>query len=250
MDSIFITLYVFNADYLCKFTLMHYYSHQRNMKTRLLIISFLLICISSYAQNNKYSTLYYQRSTLFEVLPTDSNDIVFLGNSITNGAEWHEFFDNTAIKNRGISGDVCQGVYDRLETITNGKPNKIFLMIGVNDIARDTSIDSVAVGIERIIDKIKVDSPKTRIYVQSILPLNEETEMFQSHTKRYLEIPLLNNKIEEIARKQCVTYIDVYSSLVIPNTDKLDLQYSNDGLHLMGQGYMKWVEVLRPYVEE
>lgn len=220
------------------------------MKTRLIIISFLLVCISSYAQNNKYSTFYYQRSTLFEVLPTDSNDIVFLGNSITNGAEWHEFFDNTNIKNRGISGDVCQGVYDRLETITNGKPDKIFLMIGVNDIARDTSIDSVALGIERIIDKIKVDSPRTRIYVQSILPLNEETEMFQSHSKRYLEIPLLNKKMKEIAREQCVTYIDVYSSLVIPNTDKLDLQYSNDGLHLMGQGYLKWVEVLRPYVEE
>ena len=243
-------MYVLNAGYLCNFTLMHYYSHQRSMKTRFIIITFLLICISSYAQNNSHSTFYYQRSTLFEVLPTDSNDIVFLGNSITNGAEWYELFNNTNLKNRGISGDVCQGVYDRLETITNGKPNKIFLMIGVNDIARDTSIDSVALGIERIIDKIKVDSPRTRIYVQSILPLNEETEMFQSHSKRYLEIPLLNKKMKEIAREQCVTYIDVYSSLVIPNTDKLDLQYSNDGLHLMGQGYLKWVEVLRPYVEE
>ena len=220
------------------------------MKTRLLIITFLIVFVSSYAQNKKYSTFYYQRTSLFEVLPTDTTDIIFLGNSITNGAEWHEFFNNTNLKNRGISGDICQGVYDRLEPITNGKPNKIFLMIGVNDIARDTSIDSVSVGIERIIDKIKVDSPRTKIYVQSILPLNEETEMFQSHTKRYLEIPLLNKKIEKIAHEKCVTYIDVYSSLVIPNTDQLDLQFSNDGLHLLGAGYVKWVEVLKPYIEE
>ncbi|NLX81733.1 MAG: sialate O-acetylesterase, partial [Proteiniphilum sp.] len=125
-----------------------------------------------------------------------------------------------------------------------------FLMIGVNDIARDTSIDSVAVGIERIIDKIKVDSPRTKIYVQSILPLNEDAEMFLSHTKRYLEIPLLNKTIEKIAHEKCVTYIDVYSSLVIPNTEKLDLQYSNDGLHLLGTGYLKWADILKPYIEE
>ena len=220
------------------------------MKTRLLIITFLIVFVSSYAQNKKYSTFYYQRTSLFEVLPTDTTDIILLGNSITNGAEWHEFFNNTNLKNRGISGDICQGVYDRLEPITNGKPNKIFLMIGVNDIARDTSIDSVAVGIERIIDKIKVDSPRTKIYVQSILPLNEDAEMFLSHTKRYLEIPLLNKTIEKIAHEKCVTYIDVYSSLVIPNTDQLDLQFSNDGLHLLGAGYVKWVEVLKPYIEE
>ncbi len=220
------------------------------MKRILLIYFFAIVLVNIYAQDVKHSTFYYQRATLFEILPTDTTDIIFLGNSITNGAEWHELFQNSNIKNRGISGDVCQGVYDRLEPITNGKPNKIFLMIGINDIARNTCIDTIAEGIERIIDKIKVDSPNTKIYVQSVLPLNDELGMFQQHTKRYLEIPLLNSAIKHIAESKCTTYIDAYSSLVIPETNKLDLRYSNDGLHLMGLGYAKWVEVIKPYVEE
>ncbi|MGL5562350.1 MAG: sialate O-acetylesterase, partial [Tannerellaceae bacterium] len=36
----------------------------------------------------KYSTYYYQRATLFEQLPITSKDIVFVGNSITDGGEW------------------------------------------------------------------------------------------------------------------------------------------------------------------
>ena len=35
-----------------------------------------------------------QRRTLFELLPVRSSDIVFLGNSITDGCEWDELFDN------------------------------------------------------------------------------------------------------------------------------------------------------------
>lgn len=220
------------------------------MKIRLSIVILLLISISIYTQNNKYSTYYYQRVTLFDVLPTDTTDIIFIGNSITNGAEWHELFDNNNIKNRGISGDICQGVYDRLNQITNGKPNKIFLMIGVNDIARGANIDSVASGIEKIIEKIQTESPKTKIYVQSILPLNDEIEIFQSHTKRYLEIPLLNKKIENISELKGTTYIDIYSTLLDHETNKISLEYSNDGLHLMGSGYMKWIEVIKPYIEE
>ncbi|MDY4665542.1 MAG: sialate O-acetylesterase, partial [Prevotella sp.] len=26
-------------------------------------------------------------------------------------------------------------------------------------------------------------------------------------------------------------------------------EYTNDGLHLLGKGYLKWVEVLKPYLK-
>ena len=96
------------------------------------------------AQEQKHSTFYYQRATLFEVLPTSKSDIIFLGNSITNGGEWAELLGNPHAKNRGISGDTTQGVLDRLSTITKGKPSKIFLLIGTNDLSRGKSVDEVA----------------------------------------------------------------------------------------------------------
>ena len=43
-----------------------------------------------------------------------------------NGGEWAELLNNKRVKNRGISGDICQGVYDRLDPILKGKPAKIF----------------------------------------------------------------------------------------------------------------------------
>lgn len=100
------------------------------------------------------------RATLFEELPVTSKDIIFLGNSITNGAEWSELFSNKHVKNRGISGDICMGVYDRLDAVLKGKPAKIFLLIGINDVSRGTSADTIVGYIGMIAAKIKKDPLK------------------------------------------------------------------------------------------
>lgn len=84
------------------------------MKKLLLLSICLLLGASSYAQQEKYGTYYSQRATLFEQLPITSQDILFVGNSITDGCEWAELLGNAHVKNRGISGDVVMGVYDRL----------------------------------------------------------------------------------------------------------------------------------------
>lgn len=218
------------------------------MKKTFFLLALLILAINVSAQQ-KYSTFYYQRASLFEQLSTSPNDIIFLGNSITNGGEWSELFGNPNVKNRGISGDVCLGVMDRLDVITTGQPAKIFLIIGINDIGIGDAPDSVVTGINRIIDRIQVESPNTIIYLQSVLPLNESFGMFGGHTKHWAEIKPLNEKLEALAKNKQVEYIDLYSEFVKPGTDKLNPLYTNDGLHLTGKGYMKWVEVLTPYID-
>ena len=44
------------------------------------------------------------RASVFEVLPVHSDHLVFVGNSLTQGNEWWEAFNNPPILNRGISG--------------------------------------------------------------------------------------------------------------------------------------------------
>ena len=61
---------------------------------KILLMMLLLASMASNAQERKYSTFYYQRATLFEELPVTSKDIIFLGNSITNGGEWSELLNN------------------------------------------------------------------------------------------------------------------------------------------------------------
>lgn len=218
------------------------------MKKLLIMLSLFCACTMQ-AQEQKHSTFYYQRATLFEALPTSKSDIIFLGNSITNGGEWAELLRNPHAKNRGISGDTTQGVLDRLSTITKGKPSKIFLLIGTNDLSRGKSVDEVAKNVEKIVERVKRESPATKLYVQSVFPVNPKFNKFLGHMDRQKDIAVLNAKIKAVAARHGVKYIDVYKALVTPSTDVMNPEYTNDGLHLLGKGYLKWVEVLKPYLK-
>lgn len=221
------------------------------------MIKVLFVCIAlflfginhSHAQGEKYSTYYYQKATLYEALPVSQTDIVFLGNSITDGGEWAELFADPHIKNRGISGDIADGVYDRLEPVLKGKPAKIFMMIGINDVSRDIPADTVVARIVLIVEKIRRESPRTKLYLQSLLPVNDCYGMFKGHTSRGKVIEDINKQLKEYADMKQLTYIDLYSHFC-NEEGKMDVAYSNDGLHLLGKGYLLWKEILLPYIDE
>lgn len=220
--------------------------------TLLLLAAYIFATTILQAQDKtparKYSTYYYQRASLFEKLPVTSEDILFVGNSLTDGAEWAELFQNKHIKNRGISGDMTDGVYDRLPALLQGKPAQIFLLIGTNDIPRGKSVEDIAAGIHKIIKKIKQDSPRTQLFVQSLLPLNPQYNMFPGHVARWEIIPDINKAIEQIAREENLTYIDLFSRFA-DSEGKLKGEYTNDGLHLLGSGYLLWKEIITPYLK-
>lgn len=220
------------------------------MKKTFLFVLLLAVFATVSAQKRKYSTFYEQRATLFEVLPTSPKDIIFLGNSITNGGEWSELFSNPHVKNRGISGDICEGVYDRLDPILKGKPAKLFLLIGINDVSGGKSADSIASGIKRIVEKIQSNSPRTKIYLQSVLPVSDEYHMFQSHTSKGAVVVEINRRLVDLAKEKKVFYIDLYSHFVNKETGKLRLDLSNDGLHMLGKGYMLWRDLVKQYVNK
>lgn len=196
------------------------------------------------------SAYYDQRVSLFEKLPLGPEDIVFLGNSITDGCEWNELLGNAHVRNRGISGDTSLGVYDRLASITRGHPAKIFLMIGINDLGAGLDLNTVELHVSMIIDRIRTDSPTTRLYLQSVLPLNTAFTAYPGHKARKADVPELNRRYRALAERKGVTYIDLYTPMLDPDTQELDIRYTNDGLHLLGAGYRRWAEVIRPYLDE
>jgi lysophospholipase L1-like esterase len=105
----------------------------------------------------------------FDRLGTKDVDIVFLGDSLIAEGKWDELF-STPILNRGIPGDTVETLAARVEQVSKGQPKKVFLMVGINDIVMRKSEDEIASGITRIVEKIGQDSPKTEIFVFSILP--------------------------------------------------------------------------------
>ena len=209
---------------------------------------FLFISLFSFAQSSKFGTYYEQRKSLFELLPDTKNEIIFLGNSITDGSEWVELLQNQKAKNRGISGDTSEGVLNRLSQVTRVEPSKVFLLIGINDLAKNISPDTIYVNICKIVSILRTKSPKTKVYVQSILPVNNTFKSFSGHTSRTPQVLEINGKLKSICPKLGATYVDLFSELKNPNDDLLNPMYTNDGLHLMGEGYKAWMKVIQPYL--
>lgn len=186
-----------------------------------------------------FSTYYHQRWTLFQSLPQTKGDIIFIGNSITDGGEWSELFNDVKIKNRGISGDISAGVIKRLDEVVKRKPAKIFLMIGTNDLARGLSPDSVIKNILTVADYIKQVTPATKLYVQSILPVNNVFGKFGGHTSKTEQIKQVNEKVLKESALHQYSFINLYP-FFCNSEGKLETKYSNDGLHLTGEGYLLW----------
>lgn len=208
-----------------------------------MVAQFLL----SHYPDSLFSTYYHQRVTLFKSLPQTKEDIIFIGNSITDGGEWSEIFNDLKIKNRGISGDISAGVLNRIDEVAKRKPAKVFLMIGVNDLARGISADSAVKNILVIASYLRQETPASKLFIQSILPVNDIYNKFQGHTGKAKQIKEVNDALSKNAATYHFTYIDLYPSFC-NEEGKLKRELSNDGLHLKGEGYLLWKHVVFPFV--
>lgn len=179
----------------------------------------------------------------FYGLPVTTGNTVFVGNSITNMHDWWEAFgDNQAILNRGTSGGFTYEVLDHLEMIIAGKPGKLFLGIGTNDITAypaETVADNIRIIAERVIN----ESPSTKIYVQSVLP--------STSGNRGRRNPALNSQIEQqVAALKTkyptanLEYVNVFDLFVASDGYSIrsynGLSLAFDALHPTVLGYGLW----------
>ena len=218
---------------------------------RILVLLMAVATLSCMAQKKPVNpdVYYARRATLFDLLPVYSSDIIMLGNSLTDGAEWNELFDNCHVKNRGIVGDIIPGFFERLEPILKGQPRKIFIMGGVNDISHGMSADSIVSAMTQVVTTIQARCPKTEIYVQSMLPFNNDVRLWKLLKGREQVVVDGNKGLESMCQRLGVTFINLYP-LFVGENGKMKPEYTNDGLHLMGGAYLIWRDALLPYIRK
>jgi lysophospholipase L1-like esterase len=174
-----------------------------------------------------------RRISAFEAFPLVPDDIVFLGDSITEGAPWEELFPDLRVRNRGVGGDTADGVLARLDQVTRAEPAKVFLMIGTNDVFRGDSEAEIVAHIIDILEQLKRDAPDTEVYLESVLP----------RAPRYREsLEALNARLAEVALERGAAWVDLYPVFLDPDTGGIREELSNDELHLLGPGYALWKE--------
>lgn len=214
------------------------------------ITGIALLAGSTLLPNAANADVYWdQKTSLFELLPIGHDDIVFLGNSITDGGEFNELFGMTNIKNRGIRSDVIPGVEKRLEQVTKGKPKKIFLLIGINDVSHGLTVEQLTMRYASLIKKIKTQSPDTKLYVQSVMPVNNGITKYKSLIGKEKTIRQFNDRIKKLAAEEGAVYVDLWPALA-DERGNLKKAYTNDGLHLTGAGYRAWRDAIGELVRE
>lgn len=211
------------------------------------ILSVMFFFFSAYAQEidtTHFSKKYFHRKSTYEQMPNKKKEIVFLGNSITEQGTWRELFQNNHIINRGIGGDTSDGILYRLDEVTASQPEKVFLLIGTNDLRNAKTPEYIIKRIAQITEKIKKDSPNTVLYLQSVLPTYNRPERPISSVKA------INKGIKKLADGNNVFYIDLFSHFANPDDqEQLCRELSLDGLHLNAKGYLKWKELIQKYVK-
>jgi lysophospholipase L1-like esterase len=222
------------------------------MKKLFCLAVLFFFCQYSFAQTAEWDSTYRPnnfalKTEQFRSFPNLGTDIIFLGNSIMAGTDWSELLGMTNVRNRGISGDISFGILERLDEVTEGKPAKVFILIGINDISRNIP-DTVIVGnYAKIIRRIKATSPGTKIYFHTLMPVNNEFTQFKNHYNKDEHILFVNDELKKLAAKEKITCIDLYVQFIDINK-KLDKELTIDGLHLNAAGYKRWASILKPYL--
>lgn len=72
--------------------------------------------------------------------------------------------------------------------------------------------------------------------------------MFEGHTSRWQMIPGINRAIQQMTQEEHVTYIDLFSHFA-DEQGQMKTEYTNDGLHLLGKGYLLWKTIITPYIK-
>ena len=218
----------------------------------LLVISLILnVCSACYFLiNNK------QKVKIKKVVKTEykvPENIVFLGDSITDFYDLKKYYPEYNIVNSGISGNITTDILNNMEErVYRYNPSKVFLLIGINDLAREIPKDEIVSNIEKITKEIKENRPETEIYVESIYPINDSDDEKIYHpilvNRNNEDVVEVNTEIKKYCKENRIEYIDLYSELI--DEDKnLKLEYTNEGLHISDEGYEFITKELKKYLK-
>lgn len=160
---------------------------------------------------------------------------VLAGDSITeifNHTELYADYEKEsgkAVYNRGISGDTSDRLLERFEkNVLNIEPSNIVMLIGTNDFAYGMSMDDTVKNIDSILSLIAEKCSGTNVILQAVYPINDKINRQGKRTNK--NISKLNKRIEMIAEKHNVTYVD-FTDLLSDENGRLKKKYTYDGLH-------------------
>ena len=170
-------------------------------------------------------------------------DVVFFGDSLTRGGDFHKICKNSSVVNLGCSGDTLAGMIGRASTVQMLSPQKVFIMGGINGLTDYNVLTSVST-YEDLLESMEKLLPAAKFYIQGLLPLSaaraRKLRCSNSAIVKY------NEALKVLANKRGHIYIDLFS-LYLRNGE-LDPEVTVEGLHLKPEGYERWYQAVEQYL--
>lgn len=166
-------------------------------------------------------------------------DVVFLGDSLTDGYNVKEFYPEYTVLNRGISGDTSVWLEERLDvSLYAVQPKVAVMLIGANNM--DTMLENY----ESILKSFKENAPRTKIVLLSL------TSMSGEWGKKNQLAAYNNVQIKMYAEIYGYEYVDLYSALLNLETGEIYDEYTTDGGHLTQKGYEVLTATIKPAIQK
>lgn len=202
--------------------------------------------------NTKNNKPTYQKKEKVDIKKFNQNEnIIFLGDSITEIYPIEEIYGTLPIVKSGISGYTTEDILENIEEMVyQYNPTKVFLLIGTNDYKDECDIDKmeqVLKNIEKIVQKIRQNRKNAKIYIESIYPVNRKMDKDMVADRENDIIIKTNDQLKKYCKENKLTYINLYNQLT-DEDGNFNKKYTYDGLHPNTMGYGRITRILLPYI--
>lgn len=174
-----------------------------------------------------------------------SNQILFIGDSLTEWGNWDKLFPNKNIINFGVADNKTSDILNRIDGVFDYKPSKVFLMMGINDLGENIPVSEINNNYNKVVRKITKQWDNFELFLLGILPVDNTRWTKTGLTSK--NISVVNKLISEIAKDYKATFINM-TPYFIDNNNNLDSKLTTDGLHLSIDGYKVWKNIIEDYI--
>ena len=175
---------------------------------------------------------------------------VLLGDSLSLWFPADQLPSDRTWLNQGISGDTTAAMVKRISFLDETKPQTLFVMAGINDFKKGSTVDEVLESYRTMIQNFKQKHPSSEIVIQAVLPHGAEMTGVDD-PEQVLAIPndqivKFNQKLVSLAKEEQILFLNLHP-LFADKEGFLRSDLTTDGLHLNPSGYLVWSTALQTF---
>lgn len=211
---------------------------------RLIVAAFALLMACPMMAQSGFGDYYDCRLAAHRKAGIPTGATIWLGDSITEQGWWSYLTNERNMINLGIGGDTTPGMLARLPEILDAEPSKIFLMVGVNDISGNRSVEEVAENVRKMLVMARERAPHCVVYLQSVIIPNNDVLAYPYAAGKQRLVAELNERYKALCDDGLAVWVDI-ASLLHNDKGEVREELTKDGIHLHPAAYEIWVDYLK-----